>query len=108
MTPQAVGGSTSQDICKHHPQAGLLSGEERSGEGRGGWPWGPELYMESPTGIQVAPESVLKVDSNGNPLQYSCLGNPMDRGAWDRGGGWGWGWWFRELQSVGSQRIEHG
>ena len=21
-------------------------------------------------------------DENGNPLQYSCLGNPMDRGAW--------------------------
>ena len=21
-------------------------------------------------------------ESNGNPLQYSCLGNPMDRGAW--------------------------
>ena len=19
---------------------------------------------------------------NGNPLQYSCLGNPMDRGVW--------------------------
>ena len=19
---------------------------------------------------------------NGNPLQYSCLGNPVDRGAW--------------------------
>jgi len=19
---------------------------------------------------------------NGNPLQYSCLGNPIDRGAW--------------------------
>ena len=19
---------------------------------------------------------------NGNPLQYSCLGNPMERGAW--------------------------
>ena len=19
---------------------------------------------------------------NGNPVQYSCLGNPMDRGAW--------------------------
>ena len=19
---------------------------------------------------------------HGNPLQYSCLGNPMDRGAW--------------------------
>ena len=21
-------------------------------------------------------------EQNGNPLQYSCLGNPMDRGAW--------------------------
>ena len=21
-------------------------------------------------------------NKNGNPLQYSCLGNPMDRGAW--------------------------
>ena len=29
-------------------------------------------------------------EKNGNPLQYSCLGNPMDRGAW----------------SVGSQRSE--
>ena len=21
-------------------------------------------------------------EGKGNPLQYSCLGNPMDRGAW--------------------------
>ena len=21
-------------------------------------------------------------EANGSPLQYSCLGNPMDRGAW--------------------------
>ena len=21
-------------------------------------------------------------EGNGNPLQYSCLGNPMDRGCW--------------------------
>ena len=27
----------------------------------------------------------------GNPLQYSCLGNPMDRGAW-------------QLRSMGSQK----
>ena len=33
-------------------------------------------------------------EENGNPLQYSCLGNPMDRGP----GG---------LQSVGSQRVGH-
>ena len=25
-------------------------------------------------------------ERNGNPLQYSCLGNPMDRGAWQ--GSW--------------------
>ena len=30
----------------------------------------------------------------GNPLQYSCLGNPMDRGA-------------GRLQSMGSQRVRH-
>ena len=30
---------------------------------------------------------------HGNPLQYSCLENPMDGGAW------------QALQSVGSQRI---
>ena len=32
---------------------------------------------------------------HGNPLQYSCLENPMDRGAWWPGG----------LQSIGSQRV---
>ena len=31
-------------------------------------------------------------EGNGNPLQYSCLGNPMDRGAW-------------RVQSIGSQRV---
>ena len=31
---------------------------------------------------------------NGNPLQYSCLDNPMDRGACG-------------LQSMGSQRVGH-
>ena len=26
---------------------------------------------------------------NGNPLQHSCLGNPMDRGAWADYSPWG-------------------
>ena len=26
-------------------------------------------------------------EGNGNPLQYSCLENPMDRGAWLATGG---------------------
>ena len=33
-------------------------------------------------------------EGNGNPLQYLCLGNPMDRGA-------------GRLQSMGSQRVGH-
>ena len=28
-------------------------------------------------------------EGNGNPLQYSCLGNPMDRGAWQGT------WWLK-------------
>ena len=24
----------------------------------------------------------MDAEGNGNPLQYPCLGNPMDRGAW--------------------------
>ena len=34
-------------------------------------------------------------EENGNPLQYSCLENPMDRGSW------------RGLESMGSQRVRH-
>ena len=30
------------------------------------------VILETPTG-----------EGNGNPLQYSCLENPMDGGAWD-------------------------
>ena len=29
------------------------------------------------SGLGRSPE-----EGNGNPLQYSCLGNPMDRGVW--------------------------
>ena len=35
------------------------------------------------------------VGGHGNPLQYSCLKNPMDRGAW------------RAIQSIGLQRVGH-
>ena len=34
-------------------------------------------------------------EGNGNPLQYSCLENPMDGGAWCR------------LLSMGLQRVGH-
>ena len=37
--------------------------------------------------MQVDPSSILgwgrtPGEGNGSPLQYSCLENPMDRGAW--------------------------
>ena len=45
--------------------------------------------MGSVTGLERSPEG-----GNGNPLQYSCLGNPMDR---EPGG----------LQSMEPQRVGH-
>ena len=48
-----LGGSVVKNLPANAGEAGLIPGQGRSpGEG------------------------------NGNPLQYSCLGNPMDRGAW--------------------------
>ena len=32
--------------------------------------------------MQVDPGSPIPEEENGNPLQYSCLENPTDRGAW--------------------------
>ena len=38
----------------------------------------------SPPGssVKLFPESTFSGERNGNPLQYSCLENPLDRGAW--------------------------
>ena len=33
-------------------------------------------------GVQVLYWSIVPGGGNGTPLQYSCLDNPMDRGAW--------------------------
>ena len=32
--------------------------------------------------MHVCQTTILFGEGNGNPLQYSCLENPMDRGAW--------------------------
>ena len=48
------------------------------------------LAVKNPPAMQEAQETqVLSLDQedplgegNGNPLQYSCLDNPMDKGAW--------------------------
>ena len=44
------------------------------------------------TGVQSLGGGISPGEGNGNPLQYSCLENPMDEGAW---------------QSMGSQRVRH-
>ena len=30
----------------------------------------------------ISESGISPEEGNGNPLQYSCLKNPMDRGAW--------------------------
>ena len=61
----------------------------QKGSGRGGYspeglPWGlsgkESAYQEGDAGSIPGSERFLG-DRNGNPLQYSCLGNPMDRRA---------------------------
>ena len=43
----------------------------------------PTVNAEVTRGMSLIPWSGRSPGKgNGNPLQYSCLGNPMDRGAW--------------------------
>ena len=42
----------------------------------------PELQVDSlPTELLGKPQGHVYEEGNGNPLQYSCLENPMDGGA---------------------------
>ena len=41
-------------------------------------------------------------EGNGNPLQYSCLENPMDRGAW-----WATVHWVAKSQTRLSDKAQH-
>ena len=45
--------------------------------------------------VYSGPLFIFTREGPGNPLQYSCLENPMDRGTW----------WA--TQSMGSQRVGH-
>ena len=62
---------------------------------RGSFLWQPKGFPDSPSGKVAAWQYRRLRDTgsvpglgrspgggNGNPLQYSCLGNPMDTGAW--------------------------
>ena len=46
-------------------------------------PRGVKIIFLLPVGRTKKLKPINKVgEGNGNPLQYSCLGNPMDKGAW--------------------------
>ena len=45
--------------------------------------WNPSANTEDVKDVSSVPESrKFSEEGNGNPLQYSCLENPMDREAW--------------------------
>ena len=56
-----------------------------------GFPWwfsGKESAWNAGDSSSIPWSGRFPGEGNGNPLEYSCLGNPMDRGAWwatDRG-----------------------
>ena len=43
---------------------------------------GRRIHWETDTGTYTLLHIKQMTAGNGNPLQYSCLENPMDRGAW--------------------------
>ena len=52
----------------------------------------PSANVEDTSFVPKSGRSTGK--ENDSPLQYSCMGNPMDRGAW-------------QVQSMRSQRVRH-
>ena len=113
-TPRSDSGITRDKAWPDSPQEHRRRNSERStkqcvsdnagNEGdtilsQEGFPGGPDGEESTcPAGDAGDPGAIpgsgrSPGEGNGNPLQYSCLGNPTDRGAWG-------------LQSVGSDRTE--
>ena len=58
------------------------------------------MVIFSPLSLRKARQ--ISGDGNGIPLQYSCLENPMDEGAWGQGstGMEAWGWASEQCVAV--------
>ena len=102
------GGSDGKASASNEGDSGSIAGSGRSpGEGDGNpFPYSclppnrpkkrlTEIFRDFPGGSEVKASASNAGDpglipgwgrypgeGNGNPLQYSCLGNPMDGGAW--------------------------
>ena len=46
------------------------------------WLSGKESAFNSGEKVSIPGSGTFPGGGHGNPLQYSCLDNPMDRGAW--------------------------
>ena len=87
MFPGAAGGRP------HHTWTERVWQENKSNPEQDGLPkWlsGKESTCQAGDTCSISGSGRLPGEGNGSPLQYSCLGNPKDRGAWG-------------LQSTGSQ-----
>ena len=87
MFPGAAGGRP------HHTWTERVWQENKSNPEQDGLPkWlsGKESACQAGDTCSISGSRRLPGGGSGNPLQYSCLGNPRDRGAWG-------------LQSTGSQ-----
>ena len=80
---------SAKSLLPHKPNVLRLQGSE------GGYLWKPLLSLRDPWWLSGKESACSAGDvglipglerslggGNGNPLQYACLGNPMDRGAW--------------------------
>ena len=82
---------TEDEMVGWHHQINAHESEQTPGDGEGQGslaccsPWGRK---ESDTTNHLNSKAVFpgsgrsSGEGNGNPLQYYCLENPMDRGAW--------------------------
>ena len=53
------------------------------------WLSGRESICQAGDGGSISGSERSPEEGNGNPLEYSCLGNPIDRGAWLGYSPWG-------------------
>ena len=60
----------------------LTSSYYATNEGLPGFSGGKESAWDTGDPGSIPELGISPGEGNGNPLQYSCLGNPMNRGAW--------------------------
>ena len=68
VDPDAISRKTQ--ICLQNPSQKMLWGSHQAAE------------LARKTHFVIGLPYYVMGEGNGNPLQYSCLENPMDRGAW--------------------------